>query len=108
MAREVCLANAPPADERGEGQATFRMLEQDGRRQLMEAYTASQSKLKPACHRSEVADFRIKNAMRLGEAPKLLPVLENSSVTTAGWLRRRVPRLLRAHLLCFPSVTRER
>jgi Mu-like prophage major head subunit gpT len=84
----------------------LRLLVQSGRRQLMDAYTASQSRLKPACRRSEVSDFRTKSAVRLGEAPKLLLVPETGSVTTAG--RAEAHEFYRAYTYArIFAITRE-
>lgn len=60
------------------------LLQESGRRQLLDAYTASQSKLKLACRRSTFTDFRTKAALRLGEAPKLVKIPAEGAQITYG------------------------
>jgi hypothetical protein len=91
MAREICSIHGLRAPRSTAGAIEMAMndtsdfpylLQQSGERQLLAAYTASQSKLKAVCRRSTFNDFRTKATVRLGEAPKLIKVPENGSITS--------------------------
>jgi len=85
------------------------LVQESGRRQLLDAYTASQSKLKLACRRSTFSDFRTKAALRLGEAPALKLVPEGGEITHGtraeskesyrGWTFARIFSITREALI---------
>jgi hypothetical protein len=57
------------------------LLEDTGRRMLLEAYTAARPAIQRIARRSTAADFRTKSALRLGGAPTLVKVPENGEIT---------------------------
>ena len=57
------------------------LLQGTGRRMLLKAYEQAEPAIKQVCRRSTVEDFRVKSLLRLGEAPRLLKLNENGSLT---------------------------